>query len=461
MNALPETSGAPSRWRHQTDGYNFVLSKRGAMLAMAMGTGKTKVAVDVVQYRRHKRILVLCPLSVVPVWPAEFEKHAPAYLRAVALDSGSVEKKTSEMRGALALAKARQQPIAIVVNYESSWREPFASAAMAAGFDIVILDESHRIKAPGGKSSRYVFRLSKVVPWKLALTGTPMPHSFLDIYAQYRSIDPTVFGTNFNAFKHQYGIWGGFNGYELKGVANKEELNRRIYSIAFRVAKDVLDLPPELHVTRTCALGSAGQKHYQDLEKLFITEVKDGTVIVYNALTKLLRLQQITSGYVRLDDGTETHVDDAKYRLMADTVEDSEPEEAWVVFCRFRHDLDAVHRMASELGRGSLELSGRRNELAAWQDGGEPILAVQIQSGGVGIDLTRARYCGYYSKGYSLGDYEQSLARVHRPGQTRPVTYYHWVVEGTVDERVMSALEKRKDVVEDILAQIKQQTLPL
>ena len=131
---------------------------------------------------------------------------------------------------------------------------------------------------------------------------------------------------------------------------------------------------------------------------------------------------------------------------------DMEVEEPIAVFARFRRDLDRIHAVAGRLGRKSFELSGRRNELADWQrDTGGSVLAVQEQAGGVGISLVRARYCIYYSVGYSLGDYEQSLARIHRPGQDRPVLYVHLLAEDTVDERVYQALDARRDVVETIL----------
>ncbi|MBE0656622.1 MAG: DEAD/DEAH box helicase, partial [Bryobacteraceae bacterium] len=123
--------------------------------------------------------------------------------------------------------------------------------------------------------------------------------------------------------------------------------------------------------------------------------------------------------------------------------------------CRFHKDLEAVNRVADETGRRSLELSGRADELQLWQAGGAPVLAVQIDSGGVGVDLTRARYAIYYSLGFSLGSYEQSLARIHRPGQTRPVTYIHLLAEGTVDQKVMTALARRSDVVNSVLQQMK------
>ena len=122
-----------------------------------------------------------------------------------------------------------------------------------------------------------------------------------------------------------------------------------------------------------------------------------------------------------------------------------------VVFCRFTRDIQTVHEVAAKLKQTSLELSGRYNQLARWQDGEAPILAVQTQSGGVGIDLTRARVAIYYSLGLSLGDHLQSLARIHRPGQTRNVVYYYLLAEGTIDEKVSKALQSRKEVIEEIL----------
>ena len=103
-----------------------------------------------------------------------------------------------------------------------------------------------------------------------------------------------------------------------------------------------------------------------------------------NALVKLLRLQQVANGIVKTDDGEEHRVDDAKKRLLADTLEDIGGDEPVVVFCRFHPDLDAVHEACESHGYTSLELSGRRDEVRRWQDGEAQVLAVQIQAGGGG-----------------------------------------------------------------------------
>ena len=127
--------------------------------------------------------------------------------------------------------------------------------------------------------------------------------------------------------------------------------------------------------------------------------------------------------------------------------------EAMVVFCRFHHDLDNVHAQAEALGVRSLELSGRRDQLAEWQEvDGPPMLAVQIQSGGLGIDLTRARYAVYYTIGYSLGELDQAKARVHRPGQTRKVTNVFMQASKTIDEGIYRSLRNKRSIVEFVMS---------
>jgi SNF2 family DNA or RNA helicase len=210
-----------------------------------------------------------------------------------------------------------------------------------------------------------------------------------------------------------------------------------------------------MHVTLTCQLGAEARRAYRSLQRNLMAELDAGEVTVANALVKLLRLQQITGGYIRTDDGLDVQIDSAKMNLLRDVLEDIDPHEPVIVFCRFHKDLEAVNRVADETGRRSLELSGRMDELKQWQAGEAPVLAVQIDSGGVGVDLTRARYSVYYSLGFSLGSYEQSLARIHRPGQTRPVEYIHLIAQDTVDEQVMVALARRADVVNSVLQQMK------
>ena len=248
---------------------------------------------------------------------------------------------------------------------------------------------------------------------------------------------------------------GGFQNKQVTSYKNLDELEALMRRATFRVGKDVLELPPETHVTYRTTLSPECQAIYRAVEEDFIAEVEGGRITVANTMVALLRLQQITGGWVKTDDERYRRVDWAKQRLLEDTLEDIGPHEPVVVFCRFHADLDAVHEACASLGYTSLELSGRRAELARWQTGEAQVLAVQISSGGVGVDLSRARYAVYYSLSFSLGEYDQALSRVHRPGQTRPVEHIHLVAKGTVDEKIMRALERRAEVIQAILAEIK------
>jgi SNF2 family DNA or RNA helicase len=283
-----------------------------------------------------------------------------------------------------------------------------------------------------------------------------MPHSPLDVWAQYRFLDRSVYDQTYTSFKARYAIMGGFHGKQTVGWRDLETLREKFFSLAFQVGAEVLDLPPELDETYHTDLEANGAKHYRAIEEDFITWLgEEGDALtIKNALGKLLRLQQLTGGMLPDDAGGEHQVDSSKEKLLEDLIEDIAKDEPIVVFCRFRADLNTVWRAAMKLGRLAGELSGTQSDLAAWQRGDEHdprILAVQIQAGGVGIDLTRARYAVYYSLGFSLADYLQSRARIRRPGQTRPVVFYHLIVRHTVDEHIMQALERRQDLIESVL----------
>ena len=460
-------------WRHQQTAYKFCLDHfaaglHGILLAMGMGTGKSMVACMLVLALAARRILIACPLRVIPVWLSQFERHVSAPVVIVGLDedAGSVADKRDLAEEKMRLAEARGVPFICVINYDSAWREPFAAWAEKQQWDLVIGDEAHRIKAPGGKASLFFKRLRMVSRHRVALTGTPMPHGPMDIYAQFRFLDVTIFGPSFSAFRQKYAVMGGYLRKQIIDFQKLDELERLMSRVTYRVGKEVLDLPPETDVTYHCDLGTEARRIYKDLDEDFVAQVRDGVVTAANAMVKILRLQQVANGIAKTDDAVEHRIDTAKQKLLADTLEDIGPGEPVVVFCWFHLDLDAVHESCRSLHPGltdkdkakgyyqTLELSGRRDELKQWQEGAAQVLAVQIQAGGEGVDFTRARYSIFYSVGYSLGKYMQARSRTHRPGQTNPVEHIHLIARNTVDVRIMRALEKRAQIVDSILAEI-------
>ena len=461
-------------WHHQLISYNLVRhlfglnnpshSGAGALLGLDMGCGKSKISVDAICNHPDifKKVLIVCPASVIDVWAGnedrqgQFEIHATkeAFERLVIVPVKGInlEKKTQKAEVARQIAENQGKQFIAVINYESAWREPFAKWAREARFNLVVLDEIHRIKTPSGKASKYFALLAKTTKYRLGLTGTPLPHSPLDAYGQYRFLDPGIFGTSFTKFRADYAIMGGFQNHQVVEFRNHEQLHDKMFLIAHRVmSKDVFDLPAFQSTARVCELSREERKIYDQMDDELCVELKDEMITASNALVKLLRLQEITSGYLDAQP-----IGESKKKLLADVLEDFAQKEPIVVFARFTNDLRAIREVAERQGRRYAELSGHANELSQWQIGNYDVLGVQIKSGREGVDFTRARYSIYYSLGFSLGDYEQSIKRLDRPGQLREGMYIHLLVKDSVDFKVMEALEKRQEVVSSVLNQYKE-----
>jgi SNF2 family DNA or RNA helicase len=224
----------------------------------------------------------------------------------------------------------------------------------------------------------------------------------------------------------------------------------------------VLDLPAFQDEYLHTSLSGEAARVYDQMEHTLLAwlETASAPVIAQNAMSKLMFLARIASGHVKDESGVEHWVHHNKEDLLAELLDDLPPDEPVVVFARFRFDLEAIHRAAEKCGRLSGELSGEvsaRRDLQAWQRGRREdptVLAAQIQSGSVAIDLTRARIAVFYSIGFKLDDYTQARARVYRTGQTRPVMYYHLIARNTVDELIRRALMRREDLIESVLKEL-------
>lgn len=454
-------------WPHQSEAFHKLKDLRAGGLFAEMGTGKTLVALKLLEHWGTSRVLIVCPKAVMAVWQSEFAKHTEGW-RVEVLNQASVSKKAEAMQQTLKVSNGYR--LAIITNYESAWREPLGKMFLQQPPEVVVLDESHRAKAPGGRASHYFARLGPKVRRRLALTGTPMPHSPLDIYAQYRYLDPTIFGFSFTRFRGYYALMGGYGNHQILKFINLDELHNRMYRIAYRVrAEDVLDLPPVVEQTITFELSPRAQKIYRSLELDLMAEIGEGKIIsVPNVLAKLLRLQQLTGGWLPVD-GMERpeRVDYGKAEALKDLLEDMGKEPV-VVFARFHGDIlavriaiDAINAIRRRLREPEItycELSGRENTIDQFFKGKAQVLIAQIRSGSLGIDLTRARYLVFYSTGVSLGDLEQAKKRVDRPGQTRPVTIYYLAGKKTIDEKIIIALSKRADLVRYIVDTMRNKT---
>lgn len=454
VNQLIKTSNNletyPSKiipWNHQKQAFHFLKNLDSAGIFMEMGTGKTKVAVDLVNYKNVNKILVVCPKRVINVWKREIETHSLKNYNIIILEKGNATKKAELLEQV-----STYERVFVVINYDMVWREPIAKTLFKFGFEMIIADEMHRIKSPKGRASNYMHRIGKETKYKLGLTGTPIPNSPIDIYAQYRFIEPTIFGTNYNNFLEKYTIRGGYEGKQIIGFCNQEELTNKIYQIAFRVkSKDVLDLPQPINESIYFDLDSKSRNLYNQILKKAVAEYNNSKIITENVLVQLVRLQQITSGYIPVENGFTEYLNTAKQDLLKDILLDTDKTEHVIAFYRFVPERDSIKKACKELKHDYFEMSGQVNTFEAWKKNPGGVIAVQIQSGGEGEDFTISSKTVYYGLSYSLKDYLQSKFRTLRPGQSRQPIYYHLLANDTVDEKIMQALIQKKNIANYIL----------
>lgn len=437
---------------------------KGFGFLFEMGCGKTLTAIATMgaayQMGAIKTVLIIAPTSVCSVWPKEFDDYAD-FKYNVAVLLGDKQKRLAALRSLTAFPfKAL---LVAVINYESTWREGIFEALLDWRPDMIICDESQRIKEPKAKQSQAMHKLGDVAKYKLILSGTPIQNNAIDLYSQYRFLDPTVFGTNFYAFRSRYAIMGGFDRRQIVGYRDLDKLIQKEHSIAYRVTKEeALDLPEQTFLTQYITLEGKDKQLYDKIKRDSFAELENGGVITApTVLTKLLRLQQFTGGFIQADEGLKPeYVFKGKLSALEDILDDYvlSAGKKLVIFCRFRPEIDLISaslqkkkiRFASIYG--DIKIEDRGPIVAEFQTNPETkVFLAQIDTAGLGITLTAADTCVYYSENFNYAAYSQSLARIHRIGQRNRCTYIHLVVEHSIDETILKALAKKEDLAKTVV----------
>ena len=397
-------------------------------------------------------MLIVAPLSILSVWEAEFAEFA-AFDYALAVLTGDSAKKADTLRHMTGTALQ-----VVVVNYESAWRMEQALAAW--GPDLIVCDEGHKIKTHNISASKAMHRLGAKAGYRLLLTGTLITNKAIDVFSPYKFLNPTIFGTSFYAFRSRYFDMVGYGNHTpVLKKSMEAELSARLHSIAYRAAKaDCLDLPETTDVVRQVELEPAARKIYRSLVKESFAELASGEVTAPNVLTRLLRLSQLTGGFLGNDENAAVQqISSAKLSAMEDILDSAVAEgQKLVIIARFLPEIRAICKELD--GRGlrhaciTGEVQDRAAQVAQFQnDPDVPVFVGQIATAGLGLTLTAASTMVFYSLDYSMSNYEQAKARIHRVGQRNPCTYIHLIAKGTVDEKVLTALRNKADLAKALV----------
>lgn len=440
---------------------------KGFGLLFEMGCGKTLTAIAIAgagyQMGKVERLLIVAPTSVVAVWPKELQEYAKFKYTCKTL----LGEKKQRIKQIDDLLKFPFKALKVaVINYESTWRPEILEKLKEFDADMVIADESQRIKTYDAAQSKAMHELGDQARYKLILSGTPVQTAAIDIWSQYRFLDKTVFGDNFFKFRGRYAIMGGYGNKKIVGYKDLESLIKKEHSIAFRVTKDeALDLPEQTFETRKIQFNQKEKNLYERIKKDSYAELDGGGhITATTVLTRLLRLQQLAGGFLVQDDAQKPQlVSRAKLDALGDIIEDYVigSGKKLVIFARFIAEVKAIMELADkvlpkELKQvaiyGDIKKEDRGDIVKQFQEDPKTVLFIgQIDTAGTGITLTAADTCVYYSKNFNYATYSQSLSRIHRIGQRNCCTYIDLEIEGTIDELISKALSRKEDMAKTVV----------
>ena len=457
-------------YKHQQEAFDFVCrlfgltdgKKRspGAALLMEMGTGKTLVAIAVAcilyQFGLAGRVLVVAPLSLLGVWESELQRFAGVPVNAVVL-KGTMEQKKELLKGA-----SKDKLNIAIVNYESAWR--LEKELLAFNPELVIADEAHKIKEGRTKQSKSLHKLGDKAQFKLLLTGTLITNRELDAWSQYRFVNPAIFGTSFYVFRGRFFDMVGYgNHIPVFRKSKTDEFLKRLHSVAYRITKtEALDLPDTTEETRYVELEPKAMKLYRELVKESYAEMDRGEITVSNVLTKILRLSQVTGGFVGDDDKAMHAVSTAKMEALSDILDSVMADgKKLVIMARFVAELDGIADLLEKRGIGYAQVRGgvrdRAEEVRRFQEDEDcRVFVGQIAAAGLGLTLTAADTLVFYSMDYSMSNFTQAQARIHRIGAKETCHYIYLTARGTVDETVIKALQNKMDLAKFLIDDYRQ-----
>lgn len=454
---------------HQQKAVEKARGQKNLALFFEAGTGKTATIWRILaeDFNHHKRIrntLIFAPITVCAQWPREMERFTkiPGNFCHVLTQPGKV--RTEKLDQLL----AKGQPSIVVTNYESVQIKGFYEKLLKFSPEIVVLDESHRVKDSNAKRSKAIYPLTQGAHRRFILTGTPAPNSLLDLFGQYKALDPGIFGPGFWSFRSRYfydrnaGRQFAYPDWVPQPWA-AGEIGKQLQETSLQAArKDCLDLPPLTLIPVPCEMSKAQEKCYLEMKKEFVTSLKGEVMSSEFEMVKTLRMQQILAGFVQPDEADTPlwFPDTPRLDAMLDQIE-AIGDQKQIIWTVFRPTYDRISKELESRGIKHTFLTGQQTTDAQKQankklftEGDAQILIANPAAAGEGIDgLQIAKYAHFYMRGWSLLHYLQALARNYRGGSEchDKVIHYHYFVKGTLDETLAYALIYKENIQQAVL----------
>jgi SNF2 family DNA or RNA helicase len=453
-------------YNHQIKAVDFLRSRgfTGAIFA-DMGTGKTLMALEAFRWLKLAnpaiKMVVCAPLSLLEAaWGADIRQFTE-----------------------FTYYNAHDKPIPAVlredillINYDAVITKRAGSLATLVQGNLLVADESSRMKNNQAKTTKIMMMLGRLARYRVVMTGTPAPNSPMEYWGQIEFLAPRYLhkSGSFYAFRNNYfhlqrgkqimhgqlvtrmvlydAFQKGFK-YEIT-TRNLEKLMAKISSLAFRIKKEeCLDLPEQVDEIRYVYLGVKALRHYKEMKNDLITEIKREIITAEMALVKMMKLREITSGFIMDNTGKAIGISNEKIAELKNIIEElgTQPVIIWCCFKwemhKIQDELEKLYGVESYVVLNS-ETKDRDKSINDFKEGRVRFAICHPASVAHGITWVNCSVEIFFSLDYSLERYLQAKARIHRIGQVNKCTYIHILAKGTIDEDVLEVLQGKGQMIE-------------
>jgi len=427
---------------HQKTTAAFLTLNRKAFCFNEQGTGKTGSVIWAADYlmqqKRIKRVLVICPVSIMDsAWREDIFKFAMH--RHVDIAYGAPDKRRAVIRGPAEF---------VIINYDGV--EIVTNEIARSGFDLIVVDECSAYKNATTKRWKVLDSLIKPTTWVWMLTGTPAAQSPTDAYGLAKLLDPKRVPAFFGSFKDM--VMYKVNQFRWTPKDTAVSTVFEALQPAIRFTKDeCLDLPEMVYASRRVALTKQQEKYYNLMKTRMVMQAAGEEISAVNAAVNMNKLLQISCGAVYSDDGEVVEFDiKNRYQVLKEVIEES--SQKVLVFVPYKHAIEILakklneDKISTETIHGGVSVSKRTDIFKRFQTTPEPeVLLIQPQAAAHGVTLTAANTVVWWGPTPSLETYAQANARVHRPGQAHKCTVIQLYGSGA-EKHVYQMLDNKINV---------------
>ena len=459
MNFETKTALMP----HQVDAVNKLLPSRVSALFADMGTGKTRMILDLV-YRRQKKIdklVYFCPVSLKDTVRQEIAKHTT-------LDASNIYTFDDKTRDGKLPDK--QVYIIGIESMSSSVRAILSANKLITPNTYAVVDESSYIKGHRALRAQRITKMCEITRYRSILTGTPISQGIVDLYAQMRFLSPKILGYNsFYSFAANHLEYSDKYPGRIVRSHNTEYIAAKIKPYVYQITKDeCLDLPEKLYSHRYLHMSEEQDYWYNKIKDETFEQMDKygdddyGRYITSHFIFELFtKLQQITSGFVKYH-GSIKELDNSRVRSLVNVVQSIPEQEKVLIFCKFQYDVDSIKKALSEnFGEssttwfdGRVSEKGRKKAVDTFAKSTR-FLVVTQSTGGHGFNFQDlASYAIFYNNGFKYSERIQAEDRLHRIGQTKRPTYIDLYCISGIEERIEKALCSKANVVEEFRKEV-------